>query len=100
VCDTHTPILAKPKKRKLKSADDCDEDSGQVANEEDYPDMANRDIEAAKTDPEARPRKQKLRFVGDKYTPQWVRYNGQLKEGLCDTCKPGKWLQLKNSAYW
>jgi hypothetical protein len=96
------PILAKPRRKKQKSnnVDDYEEELGQETNEEDYPDMSTRDIEAARSDPEARPRKQKLRFVGDKYTPQWVRYNGQSKEGLCDTCKPGKWLQLKNSAYW
>lgn len=95
------PILAKPKRKKQKSnsTDDYDEEIVET-NEEDYPDMSTRDVEAARSDPEARPRKQKLRFAGDKYTPQWVRYNGQSKEGLCDTCKPGKWLQLKNSAYW
>ncbi|KAJ1933426.1 hypothetical protein FBU59_006034 [Linderina macrospora] len=48
----------------------------------------------------ARPRRQKLRFHDDLYTPMWVRNNGQQKEGFCDTCTPGKWLQLKNSAYW
>lgn len=48
----------------------------------------------------ATPRRQKLRYDGDEYTPKWVRYTGQLKEGYCDHCKPGKWLQLKNSAYW
>ncbi|KAJ1722016.1 hypothetical protein LPJ53_003511 [Coemansia erecta] len=47
-----------------------------------------------------RPRRQKLRFAGDLYTPMWVRNNGQQKEGFCDTCAPGKWLQLKNSAFW
>ncbi|KAI7870184.1 hypothetical protein BDF14DRAFT_1721429 [Spinellus fusiger] len=46
------------------------------------------------------PRLQNLRYEGDKYTPTWVRYSGPLKEGFCDTCKTGKWLQLKNSAYW
>ncbi|CEP10952.1 hypothetical protein [Parasitella parasitica] len=97
-----SPIISKPKRKKQKSssADEFDEEMEQEANEEDYPDMSARDVDAARTDPEARPRKQKLRFAGDKYTPQWVRYNGQSKEGLCDTCKPGKWLQLKNSAYW
>ncbi|KAK3838785.1 MAG: hypothetical protein JOS17DRAFT_675133, partial [Linnemannia elongata] len=45
-------------------------------------------------------RKQKLRYEGDQYTPQWVRNVGQAKEGFCDTCVPGKWLQLKNSAFW
>ncbi|KAJ1850489.1 hypothetical protein LPJ73_003429 [Coemansia sp. RSA 2703] len=47
-----------------------------------------------------RPRRQKLRFAGDLYTPMWVRNNGQQKEGFCDTCASGKWLQLKNSAFW
>ncbi|PVU90796.1 hypothetical protein BB561_004708 [Smittium simulii] len=47
-----------------------------------------------------KPRRQKLRFQNDLYTPLWVRNSGQAKEGFCDTCKPGKWLQLKNSAYW
>ncbi|OLY80888.1 Meiotic expression up-regulated protein 26 [Smittium mucronatum] len=46
------------------------------------------------------PRRQKLRFPDDLYTPTWVRNTGQLKEGFCDTCSPGKWMQLKNSAYW
>ncbi|KAI8049818.1 uncharacterized protein B0P05DRAFT_321789 [Gilbertella persicaria] len=46
------------------------------------------------------PRRQKLRYDGDYYTPKWVRYTGHLKEGYCDSCHPGKWLQLKNSAYW
>ncbi|CEP16441.1 hypothetical protein [Parasitella parasitica] len=48
----------------------------------------------------AMPRKQKLRYDGDNYTPKWVRFTGHLKEGYCDSCQPGKWLQLKNSAYW
>lgn len=48
----------------------------------------------------AMPRRQKLRYEGDHYTPKWVRYTGHLKEGYCDSCHPGKWLQLKNSAYW
>ncbi|KAG1455628.1 hypothetical protein G6F56_007021 [Rhizopus delemar] len=46
------------------------------------------------------PRRQKQRYEGDYYTPNWVRYTGHLKEGYCDSCQPGKWLQLKNSAYW
>ncbi|KAI8974698.1 hypothetical protein BDB01DRAFT_853744 [Pilobolus umbonatus] len=105
ILEHHHPV--KPPRRKKQKAtptprvsDEFDEDGTMAANEEDYPDMSPRDIEAARSDPEARPRKQKLRFLTDKYTPQWVRYNGQAKEGLCDTCKPGKWLQLKNSAYW
>ncbi|KAI9595265.1 hypothetical protein BDF19DRAFT_334738, partial [Syncephalis fuscata] len=46
------------------------------------------------------PRRQRPRFPGDMYTPSWVRYAGQSKEGCCEDCKPNKWLQLKNSAYW
>lgn len=46
------------------------------------------------------PRQQQLRFKDDQYSPKWVRYSGQLKEGYCDTCPEGRWLQLKNSAYW
>ncbi|KAI9293026.1 hypothetical protein K502DRAFT_276691, partial [Neoconidiobolus thromboides FSU 785] len=46
------------------------------------------------------PRRQHLRYPGDLYTPQWVRFGGHKKEGYCDLCSPGKWLQLKNSAYW
>ncbi|KAI8979331.1 hypothetical protein BDF20DRAFT_819511 [Mycotypha africana] len=48
----------------------------------------------------AMPRRQKIRYENDYYTPKWVRYTGHLKEGYCDLCQPGKWLQLKNSAYW
>ncbi|KXN74044.1 hypothetical protein CONCODRAFT_27776, partial [Conidiobolus coronatus NRRL 28638] len=51
-------------------------------------------------DPEAIPKRQNVRYNGDMYTPQWVRYSGHLKEGYCDLCEPGKWLQLKNSAFW
>lgn len=68
---------------------------------DDYPVITETDLEAAKKDPNAIPRRQKTRCEQDKYTPKWVRYTGQLKEGYCDTCQPrGKWLQLKNSAYW
>ncbi|KAI9323877.1 hypothetical protein BX666DRAFT_1891268 [Dichotomocladium elegans] len=49
---------------------------------------------------EAIPRRQKPRYNDDEYSPKWVRYSGQLKEGYCDTCTEGRWLQLKNSAYW
>ena len=45
-------------------------------------------------------RHQKVRFEGDIYTPKLVRYSGNAKEGFCDQCNPGRWLQLKNSAYW
>lgn len=96
---TTTTSSNKTSRRKRTKFDD---DEGEVVEpgDKDFPAMSPRDVEAARTDPEARPRRQKLRFDGDQYTPQWVRYNGQSKEGLCDTCSPGKWLQLKNSAFW
>lgn len=52
-------------------------------------------------DDDAQPRKQKLRFAEDAYTPLWVKGAATQKEGLCDMCPaPGRWLQLKNSAFW
>lgn len=65
-----------------------------------YPLMTQEDMEKADNDQNARPRRQRLRYPEDCYTPKWVRYSGQAKEGYCDSCQPGKWLQLKNSAYW
>jgi hypothetical protein len=46
------------------------------------------------------PRMQTKRFDNDLYTPQWVRFAGSKKEGLCELCDGGRWLQLKNSAFW
>lgn len=46
------------------------------------------------------PRKQELRFEDDLYTPKWVRGHGSKREGWCGICKPGRWLLLKNSAFW
>ncbi|KAJ2592648.1 hypothetical protein H4S00_001262 [Coemansia sp. D1744] len=57
-------------------------------------------IEEKRIGSKALPRRQKVRFGEDLYTPTWVRGQGQQKEGFCDTCLPGKWLQLKNSAFW
>jgi hypothetical protein len=51
-------------------------------------------------DEELRPHQQDLRFDGDLYTPRWVRGSGHKREGWCGMCKPGKWLILKNSAFW
>ncbi|CAD6500805.1 BgTH12-06511 [Blumeria graminis f. sp. triticale] len=51
-------------------------------------------------DPELIPHEQELRFDGDLYTPRWVRGHGNKREGWCGICKPGRWLILKNSAYW
>ena len=52
-----------------------------------------------KEDSEA-PRAQELRFEGDLYTPKYVRGHGNKREGWCGICKPGRWLVLKNSAFW
>ncbi len=51
-------------------------------------------------DPDLIPHEQELRFEGDLYTPKWVRGHGNKREGWCGICKPGRWLVLKNSAYW
>lgn len=60
-----------------------------------------RVVPNSQEDPElGAPRRQKLRFAGDWYTPEWVRGDSAKKEGFCDLCQPGKWLQLKNSAFW
>lgn len=95
------PPRAPTKRKKARTELDEDDMANAVEpGDPDFPDMSLKDIEAARMDIEARPRRQKLRYPEDKYTPKWVRYNGQAKEGLCDTCQPGKWLQLKNSAFW
>ncbi|KAK2765559.1 hypothetical protein FQN54_008413 [Arachnomyces sp. PD_36] len=51
-------------------------------------------------DPELKPHEQDLRFDNDLYTPKWVRGHGNKREGWCGICKPGRWLVLKNSAFW
>ncbi|RPA99796.1 hypothetical protein L873DRAFT_1682930 [Choiromyces venosus 120613-1] len=51
-------------------------------------------------DPDLKPHEQELRFEGDLYTPRWVRGHGNKREGWCGICKPGRWLVLKNSAFW
>lgn len=52
------------------------------------------------SDPDLVPHEQELRFKGDLYTPKWVRGHGNKREGWCGICKPGRWLVLKNSAFW
>ncbi len=52
------------------------------------------------SDPDLVPHEQDVRFVGDLYTPRWVRGHGNKREGWCGLCKPGRWLVLKNSAFW
>jgi hypothetical protein len=52
------------------------------------------------SDPDLMPHEQELRFTGDLYTPRWVRGHGNKREGWCGLCTPGRWLVLKNSAYW
>lgn len=52
------------------------------------------------SDPDLVPHEQELRFDGDLYTPKWVRGHGNKREGWCGICKPGRWLVLKNSAFW
>ncbi|KAL7792521.1 hypothetical protein V8C37DRAFT_126611 [Trichoderma ceciliae] len=52
------------------------------------------------SDPDMVPYEQELRFENDLYTPHWVRGLGNKREGWCGICKPGRWLVLKNSAFW
>ncbi|EON69314.1 hypothetical protein W97_08574 [Coniosporium apollinis CBS 100218] len=52
------------------------------------------------SDPKLVPHEQDLRFIGDLYTPRWVRGHGHKREGWCGLCQPGRWLVLKNSAFW
>ncbi|KAF2403566.1 hypothetical protein EJ06DRAFT_470820, partial [Trichodelitschia bisporula] len=52
------------------------------------------------SDADLTPHEQDLRFTGDLYTPKWVRGHGNKREGWCGLCKPGRWLVLKNSAFW
>ncbi|KAF2802944.1 uncharacterized protein BDZ99DRAFT_400611, partial [Mytilinidion resinicola] len=52
------------------------------------------------SDVDLTPHEQNLRFGGDLYTPRWVRVRGNKREGWCGLCKPGRWLALKNSAFW
>ena len=40
------------------------------------------------------------RFPGDLYTPTFIRKEGKAREGWCGLCRPGRWLVLKNSAFW
>ncbi|KAF4964416.1 hypothetical protein FSARC_7651 [Fusarium sarcochroum] len=51
-------------------------------------------------DPDKIPYERELRFEGDLYTPRWVRGYGKKREGWCGICKPGRWLVLKDSAFW
>jgi len=51
-------------------------------------------------DESMKPQEQETRFEGDLYTPRYVRGTGVNREGYCGLCKPGRWLVLKNSAYW
>lgn len=56
-------------------------------------DMTSEDLDLV-------PHEQELRFPEDLYTPKWVRGQGNKREGWCGFCKPGRWLVLKNSAFW
>ncbi|KAF5978992.1 meiotic expression up-regulated protein 26 [Fusarium bulbicola] len=51
-------------------------------------------------DPDLIPRQQELQCENDLYTPRWVRCHGNKREGWCGICKPGRWLRLKDSAFW
>lgn len=44
------------------------------------------------------PRQQSSRWIGDLYTPTYVRGDGSNRAGWCGHC--ASWLTLKDSAYW
>ncbi|KAL2043052.1 hypothetical protein N7G274_004111 [Stereocaulon virgatum] len=46
------------------------------------------------------PHPQSPRFPGDLYSPSYTRKFGNQREGWCGLCRPGRWLALKNSAFW
>ncbi|KAF2260839.1 hypothetical protein CC78DRAFT_471880 [Lojkania enalia] len=46
------------------------------------------------------PEEQAPRFEGDIYTSHLVRGHGNKREGWCGFCISGRWLELKNSAFW
>ena len=46
------------------------------------------------------PHSQSPRFPGDLYSPSYTRKFGNQREGWCGLCYPGRWLALKNSAFW
>ena len=50
--------------------------------------------------PSRTPHRQEVRFLADLYTPIFVRGVGKMREGWCGICQPGRWLLLKNSAFW
>lgn len=50
--------------------------------------------------PSLKPLQQCPRFPGDLYTPTFIRKEGKAREGWCGLCRPGRWLVLKNSAFW
>ncbi|KAL1920159.1 uncharacterized protein VTP21DRAFT_1305 [Calcarisporiella thermophila] len=64
------------------------------------PPPSPRDLRFGVPEFDVTPRRQSILYPDDRYTPRWVRFSGPMKEGYCDDCKPGRWLQLKNSAYW
>ena len=69
---------------------------GHLNEEPSYPPKEDMNPE----DPTMIPREQEVRFQNDLYTPRWVRGQGNKREGWCGLCKPGRWLVLKNSAFW
>ena len=46
------------------------------------------------------PHPQSPRFPGDLYSPSYTRKFDNQREGWCGLCHPGRWLALKNSAFW
>ncbi|RKF55402.1 hypothetical protein GcC1_204011 [Golovinomyces cichoracearum] len=78
--------------------DFCEQPDLYASLREDYMPPPPEDMNPS--NPDLIPHEQELRFEGDLYTPRWVRGHGNKREGWCGICKPGRWLILKNSAFW
>lgn len=103
------PVLSRGVSRMLQSSTEPHTLHSQYSDLADSPDLYASLLEQPldppesdmnSTDPDMVPHEQKLRFGADLYTPRWVRGHGNKREGWCGICKPGRWLVLKNSAFW
>ncbi|TPX31318.1 hypothetical protein SmJEL517_g05347 [Synchytrium microbalum] len=91
----HRPITRRSRRRRRASSDDEPADASADGSYDEDGGLHGG------SSSDATPRHQSLRFDGDLYTPRLVRYSGTQKQGFCEQCpEPGKWLQLKTSAFW
>lgn len=63
-------------------------------------DPPSSDVQSPNPNLQAQKQQQQQHGTDDGYSPIWVRGHGKTREGWCGLCRPGRWLNLKNSAYW